>query len=221
MLGQVKMRLIISNTSLATFPNPEVKLLYLDPYNNTFGENNWVIVILTMAFCVLNIFAKFLGLGIMVYEKHGHVPGNRKLLDMLISFGMLIGIIQSGPVMFLITYRNVFGPFQNTKLVFGLLYIKDFGEISQMMLQIAKLFIWYLTEKVLKSQYEMDEVGMAECIEFFVVALSLGLTILISSVGKFFHLNIIQYVGLPLDFTDKYLVVTRYVLLRLHNFQYK
>ena len=174
-----------------------------------------------MAFCILNTFAKFLGLGIMVYEKHGHVPGNRKLLDMLISFGMLIGIIQSGPVMFLITYRNVFGPFQNTKLVFGLLYIKDFGEISQMILAIVKLFIWYLTEKVLKSQYEMDEVGMAECIEFFVVALSLGLTILISSVGKFFHLNIIQYVGLPLDFTDKYLVVTRYVLLRLHYFQYE
>ena len=123
--------------------------------------------------------------------------------------------------MFLIAYRNLFGPFQNTKLVFGLLYIKDFGEISQMMLQIVKLFIWYLTEKVLKSQYEMDEVGMAECIEFFVVALSLGLTILISSVGKFFHLNIIQYVGLPLDFTDKYLVLTRYVLLRLHNFQYE
>ena len=99
------MRLEISNVSLATFPNPEVKLLYLDPYNNTFGENNWLILVLTMTFCILNIFAKFLGLGIMVYEKHGHGPGNRKLLDILISFRMLIGIIQSGPVMFLITYQ--------------------------------------------------------------------------------------------------------------------
>ena len=88
------MSLKISIISLATFRNPEVKLLYLDPYNNTFGENNWLIVILTMTFCIFNIFAKFLGLGIMVYEKHGHVPGNRKLLDILISFGMLIGIIQ-------------------------------------------------------------------------------------------------------------------------------
>ena len=211
MLGQMNMNLEISNISLATFPNPEVKLLYLDPYNNTFGENNWLIVVLTMTFCILNIFARFLALGIMIYEKYGHGPGNRKLLDILISFGMLIGIIQSGPVMFLITYRNVFGPFQNSCLVFGLLCIKFFGEISQMMLTIVKIFIWYLTEKVLKGCYEMDEVGMAECIEFFIVTLSVGLTILISSVGKNFHQNIKHYVGLPLDFTDKYLVPTRYV----------
>ena len=64
----------------------------------------------------------------------------------------------------------------------------------------------------------MDEVGMAECIEFFIVTLSVGITILNSSVGKIFHQNIIQYVGLPLDFTDKYLVNARYVLTYITMF---
>ena len=44
-----------------------------------------------------------------------------------------------------------------------------------------------------------------------------GLTIIISSVGKIFHQQIIQYVGLPLDFTDKYLVMTRYVYILTYS----
>ena len=75
---------------------------------------------------------------------------------------------------------------------------------------IEVVLVWYVTEVALKNQYEMDEVGMIECCNFFGVVLSAGLTILIYSVGKHFHQSLEKYTGLPLDFNDKYLVHTRY-----------
>ena len=70
--------------------------------------------------------------------------------------------------------------------------------------------MWYVTEVALKNQYEMDEVGMIECFNFFTMVLSAGLTFLIYSVGKGFHQNLEKYTGLPLDFSDRYLINTRY-----------
>ena len=70
--------------------------------------------------------------------------------------------------------------------------------------------MWYVTEVALKNQYEMDEVGMIECCIFFTMVLSAGLTFLICSVGKGFHQNLEKYTGLPLDFSDKYLINMRY-----------
>ena len=75
---------------------------------------------------------------------------------------------------------------------------------------IEAVLVWYVTEIALKNQYEMDEVGMIECCIFFTVVLSAGLTILIYSVGKHFHQSLEKYTGLPLNFSDKYLINTRY-----------
>ena len=55
----------------------------------------------------------------------------------------------------------------------------------------------------------MDAVGMAECISFFTVSISAGMTFLVSSVGYNYHLRLIRYTGLPPDFNEKYLIDTR------------
>ena len=74
---------------------------------------------------------------------------------------------------------------------------------------IEAILVWYVTEVALKNQYKMDEVGMIECCNFFTVVLSAGLTFLRFNVGKNFHQSLEKYTGLPLDFSDKYLVQTR------------
>ena len=70
-------------------------------------------------------------------------------------------------------------------------------------------FVWYICEMVLKTEYEFDEIGIAECLKFFTVTLSIGMTFLVSSVGAGYHEWLIEFVGLPLDFSEIYLVNTR------------
>ena len=143
-----------------------------------------------------------------MFEKHGLNNDNRTLLDMLISSGMIVSIIIVVPTTILMVHRNVFGPFQNENMVIGLVSIKVFGQIAVLMVTIEAYFVWYMTEIVFKNQFEMDEVGMAECIKFFIVSLSAGLTFLISSVEYDYHELCIRYLGLPLD-APEYLIHTR------------
>ena len=49
-------------------------------------------------------------LGILMFVNYGIDNENRKLLDELISFGMITSIIMLMPSAILMTYRNVFGP---------------------------------------------------------------------------------------------------------------
>ena len=91
-----------------------------------------------------------LAFGLVMYEKFGLHSGNRNLFDMIISFGSLISILQSGPIMFLVTYRNLFGPFENQNLVFGLLCVHMFGNITYFMITIEGIFVWYITVKVFR-----------------------------------------------------------------------
>ena len=75
---------------------------------------------------------------------------------------------------------------------------------------IIEVFLaWYICEKVNKNQYEFDEIGTAQCLKFFTVTLSTGMTFLVTSVGKTQHGRVLRLVGLPLDFSDIYLVSTR------------
>ena len=76
------------------------------------------------------------------------------------------------------------------------------------MVFIEAFLVWYICEKVLKNQYEFDEIGTAQCLKFFTVTLSTGVTFLVSSVGKLYHERVLSFVGLPLDFSEKYLVNT-------------
>ena len=96
-----------------------------------------------------------------MFEKYGLNPDNRKLLDMLISFGMIIGIMTLVVSTILTVHRNIFGPLQSENLVVGLLSIQMFGKTSLMMVVIEAYFVWYVTEIALKSQCEMDDVCMA------------------------------------------------------------
>ena len=159
---------------------PNVELIYLDPYNNTLGENNWIIIFSVIISCICSICAIHLSFGVVIFEKHGLNNDNRTLLDMLISFGMIVSIIIVVPTTILMVHRNVFGPFQNENMVIGLVSIKVFGQIAVLMVTIEAYFVWYMTEKVFKGQCEMDAVGMAECISFFTVSISAGMTFLIS-----------------------------------------
>ena len=49
-------------------------------------------------------------LGIVMFVKYGIDIENRTLLDEVISFAMITGIIMLLPETILMTYRNVFGP---------------------------------------------------------------------------------------------------------------
>ena len=119
---------------------------------------------------------------------------------------MLIGIICLTPNLFLIDYRNLFGPINNKTLVHVILCIREFGHFCTLLLTMEAILFWYITEKIFKTQPEMDDVGMAECFTFFTVTLSAGLTLIAYSIGPLHHEFLIKYTGLPLDFSTKYLM---------------
>ena len=125
------MKLLPINVSLASFQIPEVQLLYLDPYNNTLGEANWFILFLAFIICICSICVIFASCGIIMFEKYALNPDNRKLLDMLISFGMIIGIVALVATTILMVHRNVFGPLQseNTEFKNSFLYNQNFPEL--------------------------------------------------------------------------------------------
>ena len=104
---------LVTNISLASLQLPSIKLLYLDPYNNILGEEDWVVVFCATILCILSIIWTFSMLGILMFVNYGIDIENRKLLDELISFGMITSIIMLMPSAILMTYRNVFGPLQN------------------------------------------------------------------------------------------------------------
>ena len=123
------MFLLNMNVSLASFQTPSIKLLYLDPYNNTFGEEDWIVLFCTAILCILSIFLIFSMLGIVMFVKYGISKENPRtkiwLLDELISFAMIISIIMLLPAVILMTYRNIFGPLQSIFVTQVLLYVLE------------------------------------------------------------------------------------------------
>ena len=75
---------LVTNISLASFRLPSIKLLYLDPYNNTFGEEDWFVVLCAVIICILSIILMFSMLGIVMFVKYGIDNENRTLLDEVI-----------------------------------------------------------------------------------------------------------------------------------------
>ena len=115
-----------TNISLASFQLPSIKLLYLDPYNNTFGEKDWFVVFWVAILCILSIILIFFMLGIVMFVNYGIETENRKLLDELISFTMITCTIMLLPAAILLTYRNVFGPLPSifaTKMLLSILTV--------------------------------------------------------------------------------------------------
>ena len=106
-------------------------------------------------------------------------------------------------------HRNLCGPLQNQTLVTGILLIKAFGQVCYLFITTELILVWYITEIVFKNNYELDEVGTADCIMFFTVTWSTGIAILVSSVGIGFHKLIQRYTGLPIDFSETYMINTR------------
>ena len=104
------MFLLNINISLASFNTTTINLVYLDPYNNTFGEEDWFVVFCTAILCILSIVLIFSLLGIVMFVNYGIDTEDHKLLDDLMSFGMITCIIMLLPTAILMTYRNVLGP---------------------------------------------------------------------------------------------------------------
>ena len=94
------------------------------------------------------------------------------------------------------------------KLPLFIACVPKFGTISTCMTIVEILLVWYIGEMVFKNQFEIDEIGTAQCLEFFTLTLSAGMTFLVSNVGEVYHEWILKFVGLPLDFSEKYLVKT-------------
>ena len=114
------------NVSLASFNLTSIKLVFLDPYNNTFGEGDWFVVFCTAILCILSIVLIFSMLGIVMFVNYGIVNENGKLLDELMSFGMITCIIMLLPAAILMTHRNVFGPLMSifaTKMLQSILIV--------------------------------------------------------------------------------------------------
>ena len=121
----------------------------------------------------------------------------------LLSFAMMIGVICTIPNLFLVNYRNLFGPIESQLLIKSILCIRTFGNICNFFITLEILLTWYIIEKVLKSKPEMEEVGMAECFTFFTVVISIGLTLISISVGPYFHNYLLKYNGLPFNVFDR------------------
>ena len=51
------------NITLAIFGMLDLKLSFLDPYNNTFGEQNWIVSFLTIVLFVINLCAILMLIG--------------------------------------------------------------------------------------------------------------------------------------------------------------
>ena len=56
------MQLLQINESVAIFQNLDVVFVYSDPYKNTFGESNWIIIILVLILCFVIIIGMILGI---------------------------------------------------------------------------------------------------------------------------------------------------------------
>ena len=121
---------------------------------------------------------------------------------------MVIVIIQSGPEMFLLFHRNVIGPLTSIDLTNGILCIKLFGNICNTLLMTEALLAWYSLEKILKNQCEMDNVGTADCFNFFTVSISAGLAFLLGSVDINHFKDLERQLGYPLDLSKIYTVDT-------------
>ena len=121
---------------------------------------------------------------------------------------MVIVIIQSGPEMFLLFHRNVIGPLTSIDLTNGILCIKLFGNICNTLLMTEALLAWYSIEKILKNQYEIDNIGTAECFNFFTVSISAGLAFLLGSVDINHFKDLERQLGYPLDLSKIYTVDT-------------
>ena len=121
---------------------------------------------------------------------------------------MAIMIIQSGPEMFLFFHRNVIGPLASFNLINGILCIKLFGNICNVLCMTEAFLAWYIIEKLLKNQYPMDNVGTAECFNFFTVSISAGLTFLVGSVDVIHFRDLERQLGYPLDLSNVYTVNT-------------
>jgi hypothetical protein len=114
------------NASLASFNLTSIKLLYFDPYDNTFGEEDWFVLFCTAILCILSIVLIFSMLGIVMFVNYGIDTEDHKLLDELMSFGMITCIIMLLPTAILMTYRNVFGPLLSifaTKMLLSILTV--------------------------------------------------------------------------------------------------
>ena len=125
---------LVTNISLASFQLPGIKLLFLDPYNNTFGEEDGFVVLCTVMIFILSIILMFSMLGIVMFVKYGIDIENRTLLDEVISFAMITGIIMLLPETILMTYRNVFGPMPSifvTQMLLNFLEVWPEQSISQ------------------------------------------------------------------------------------------
>ena len=122
---------------------------------------------------------------------------------------MAIVIIQSGPEMFLLFHRNVIGPLKSIDLINGILCIKLFGNICNTLIMTEALLSWYIVEKIFRNQCKMDNVGTAECCNFFTISISAGLTFLLASVDVTHFQHIERQRGYPLNLSNIYSVDTR------------
>ena len=197
------------NNSLANFDLPELKLIYHNPYNNSLGENNQIIIALVVLFCLIILFFILLKIGLLKYAKYSFDNNKLNVIDMIYCYQITVSLIEDFLVLVFKRYVNIYGPIYNQKWAFALTCIDKFCNINFLLSSFEILLLWYFIEKVLKNKIEMDNFGTAQCLVFFNLSWSIGLAFLVSGVGIEFHKEVERMTGLPLDFSENYLINTR------------
>ena len=76
------MQLLQINESVAIFQNLDVVFVYSDPYKNTFGESNWIIIILVLILCFVIIIGMILGtIHVQFLESGNQSEGQGKAIN--------------------------------------------------------------------------------------------------------------------------------------------
>ena len=92
------MELTNISKSLADFQMPDLRLFFLDPYNNTFGEYNWIASAFTILLFLVDLCTMFLltGKGSSIYDIRWHGGRGGSAKSDFISKGSLIKHLMRG-----------------------------------------------------------------------------------------------------------------------------
>ena len=98
------------NDSLANFGFPELKLIYHNPYNNSLGENNRIIIALVVLFCLIILFSILLKIGLLKYAKYSFDNNKLNVIDMIYCYQITVSLTQDFLVLVFKRYVNIHGP---------------------------------------------------------------------------------------------------------------
>ena len=88
------MKLLVLNNSLANFDLQDLKLIYIDPYSNTMGEENNYVKSLVFLFDAIILLNMLLQTGFLMYAKTTYDCNKMSLFDTVFCYIETINLIK-------------------------------------------------------------------------------------------------------------------------------